>query len=365
MSTRRNYILGQYETKTLQPVGQFDGSVSYLQFDGVLSYAFSDTGFVLYTDSSGTSAVPGTSYNFVTIDATLTAEESKVGGTNDTIYTQIQITDASYQGVELWATFRNFGSYTDNEALQDLLPDTDWLDYFNYTTIPTSVRFGGGRYVNYVASNSGNIPPLNPDKWLPVKPRYELIQQSADALPQGGGLIAAHDRADSDYQQNILVDSVAIDGTTYNLYMVHLDGTQLTGNATLEAIFDPGGSDEYHRIDYYAPDVLGTRTLIDMGERVLAGQSSGGENDLMGAVLADRFQGHFHGVYNNSSQSAGGGLGFFRMFANTGSNNTGPITDVARDPITDSTNGPPRTGLTTRPKELTTGCPYIIVMVAA
>jgi hypothetical protein len=35
--------------------------------------------------------VPGTSYNFVTIDATLTAEESKVGGTNDTIYTQIQI----------------------------------------------------------------------------------------------------------------------------------------------------------------------------------------------------------------------------------------------------------------------------------
>jgi hypothetical protein len=243
--------------------------------------------------------------------------------------------------------------------LQDLLPDTDWLDYFNYTTIPTSVRFGGGRYVNYVASNSGNIPPLNPDKWLPVDPRYTLIKQSADALIQRGGLIPAHDRADSDYQQNILVDSVEINGTTYNLYMVHLDGTQLTGDTTLEAIFDPGGSDEYHSIDYYAPDVLGTRTLLDMGEHIPTPQSSGGENDTLGALLDDRFQGHHHTVRFSSAVGSAGNV------IPTGSTLLATSTGAVIGPTTDGVNGTPRTGLTTRPKELTEGASYIIVMTDA
>jgi hypothetical protein len=177
---------------------------------------------------------------------------------------------------------------------------------------------------------------------------------------QRGGLIPAHDRADSDYQQNILVDSVAINGTTYNLYMVHLDGTQLTGNATLEAIFDPGGADEYHSIDYYAPDVLGTRTLLDMGEHIPTPQSSGGENDTLGALLGDRFQGHWHNfeaTYDYAVNVIGtSGFGVQGALGTTGQ---------VKTPVNDGTNGFPRTGSTTRPKELTEGASYIIVMTDA
>ena len=140
-----------------------------------------------------------------------------------------------------------------------------------------------------------------------------------------------------------------------------LDGTVVTGDATLEAIFDVGGGSEYFNLDLIAPDVLGTRTLIDMGERVLAAQSSGGENDTMAEVLEDRLQGHWH------ITNLGDGLDTIADANQVQGKNTFQTagTNATRDPIDDGTNGTPKTGLTTRPKELTTGISYIIVMKAA
>lgn len=359
MSQIRNYIVGTFETITLAPIGQADGSVQFLFNDKVLTNAISD--LVLYTDSAGASAVPLTDYSMMTTDTIMTTAEAGIGGSGKTVYSQFQVTNATYQGIDLWATFTNFGTYTDNDALGDLLPDTDWRSYENYTTIPTTARFGGGRYVNYVASNSGNIPPLNPDKWLPIQPRYELIQASAEAKVISAGVIDAHDRSNGNYQQNILVDTTEIDGTTYNLYYVHLDGTQVTGDATLESIFDPGGSDEYHSIDIYAPDVLGTRTLLDMGDYVSTPQSSSGDADTVGALVDDQFQGHWHDLYATTGVAVAGGSAGRSVEVPQ----TFMTSNAVRTPGTDGVNGIPRTGSTTHGKRFTVGASYIVVMVAA
>jgi hypothetical protein len=102
-----------------------------------------------------------------------------------------------------------------------------------------------------------------------------------------------------------------------------------------------------------------------MGEHIPTPQSSGGENDTLGALLDDRFQGHWHGV----GVATGSGVGVLKItITGNAEDLSGPFYSSAaraNDSITDGTNGTPRTGLTTRPKELTEGASYIIVMTDA
>lgn len=121
MAQIRDYVKGQFETQTLVPIGQItDSTDSWLSKDGVLHNAFS--GLVLYTDSAGTAPIPGGdgggNYASTTQDTAATAKEADTGGggSGDTVYAQFEIINATYQNVDLWATFENFGTYTSNDA---------------------------------------------------------------------------------------------------------------------------------------------------------------------------------------------------------------------------------------------------------
>lgn len=85
-----------------------------------------------------------------------------------------------------------------------------------------------------------------------------------------------NDRNSTEYQQYLKIAKYEIGGTQYEFYMVHRDGTQITGNTFLENLFDVGGANQYPYLDLIAPDVLGTRTILDVGGHVEEFQTDGG-----------------------------------------------------------------------------------------
>ncbi|MCK5600666.1 hypothetical protein KAR91_02285 [Candidatus Pacearchaeota archaeon] len=216
--------------------------------------------------------------------------------------------------------------------------------------------------------NKDPADPANSDYWFPSDGAELLEIQAKKGLPVGSGMHNITNRAHADFAQNILVDKIKKGAVSYNEFMVMLDGTVVTGNATLEAIFDVGGANEYPYLDLYAPDVVGTRTLLDMGERVLADQSESGENDVIAEILEDRFQGFgLWGRYSNSTSPINGdamvdAANIMPGYAGGASPIQINVNGALRD---DGVNGAVRVGLTTRPKELTRGISYIVVMRAA
>jgi microcystin-dependent protein len=73
----------------------------------------------------------------------------------------------------------------------------------------------------------------------------------------------------------------------------------------------------------------------------------------IGATTTDKMQGHYHSNWTNNFFAGG----TFNATGVSNPNNTGGTTGV-RDPITDGTNGTPRTGTETAPVNL--GINYII-----
>lgn len=243
-------------------------------------------------------------------------------------------------------------------------------------TVNQLVMYKGFQFYSY--NTTGNLakPPLqHPEYWLKTPTPEVLLDQYFSGCPIDGGLNPIADRAGVNYKQNALIGKYRLGGngdTFYNFYRIALDGTQVTGDANLEAIFDVGGANEYFNLDLVAPVDGGTRTLIDMSSRHIAPQSVSGENDTLGEFLEDRFQGHKHSelvgpdAQNGDTSAVGtgyragqapGGLAINRVTA------TQTNTVSIGVPIPDGVSGPQRTGLTTRPKEFTVGASYIIVMI--
>lgn len=110
----RNYILGRTETLLKQAVEQADGSNQYLSIDGVYKNGFNT--LLLYTDAAGAFPLPGAAYSETTVDADWTSDEAGTGGTGETVYSQYIVSDPTYQGIDLYADIKNFGTYTDNDA---------------------------------------------------------------------------------------------------------------------------------------------------------------------------------------------------------------------------------------------------------
>lgn len=251
----------------------------------------------------------------------------------------------------------------------------EWDAGTTYVAAGELVTWKGFQFVAFnLTGNLNKDPLLNTDFWHMVPKPYDLLTlfNSGRILP--AGMSAMMDRAGGDYQQNIAFGRYRLGGNGdafYNFYRVALDGTQVTGDGTLEAIFDPGGSNEYPYIDIFAPDVVGTRTLLDLGEYVPTPQSASGENDTLGEIQDDRFQGHWHFIQRDGIDEA--------TEANPNGGGTGtPGDDVTRSTnagigtgtrfysgliATDGVNGTPRIGATSRPKEITEGAASIIVMI--
>ena len=240
---------------------------------------------------------------------------------------------------------------------------SEWDSGTTYSTLGVMVTWKGFQFVTY--NNTGNLnknPLLNPDFWYPIPKPDELIMLFAGGHVIPGGMSDMVDRAGGNFRQNIAYGRYRLGENGddfYNFFRVTLDGTVVTGDANLEDdIFEIGTGTEYPFADIFCPDVVGTRTLLDMGEYLAAAQSVAGENDTLGEIQDDRFQGHRHDFeFSRSALAATGSpKGTYDLTAND--------PNSVLDPITDGVNGTPRTGLTTRPKELTEGASSIIVMVA-
>lgn len=406
MASQYNVKPNIKESISNQEIGSFAlNAWQYFELDAYYPFLMSD--IVL---KSGTTVISPSAYELAQ-DNDATAQE--VGLSGKTLYGMMRVTNVSYTGITLNISGNNFGTYVSNQSTVDYVaaqiatktgPGSDlflaagenavlesasglslisgnsgeitaWDSGTSYTLPGTLTRLEGKTF-----ASTGQSSNLNKDPRLPENPLYwftppsddEMEKLAKDGLSCRGGMHTANDRTSGNYQQSMLIGKKAYNSIKYNFYMVHLDGTQVTGDSTLEAILKVGLSGQYAYLDKFAPDSLGTRTLIDMGEYIATPQSSGGNNDTLGEVLEDRFQGHrqrLQAAENDVNPSDYLKKASFRQ-AGVSENlilGSSAVNDniVTTDFITDTTNGTPRTGLTTRPKEFTEGISYIIVMVAA
>ena len=282
----------------------------------------------------------------------------------DLTSSDVIIGECSFSGSVLSETFDYSQQYDSNFEVSKGEGADTWDASTTYSSTQIVMRAGFQYFTFNTTDNTNKDPLTSPDYWIKTPSKETLLDMFSGGLPQLGTLSAIDDRTSANYQQHALIGNYEIDGSFYEFYKVHLDGTTITGNAELEAIFDPDGTDEYFNIDLIAPEVLSSRTLIDCGEYIATPQSSGGNNDTVGTLLEDRFQGHWH--RQEFTRALNGGTAS-NTSLQTGDSSQGTSTFLTGqgDPSTDTINGTPRTGLTTRPKELTVGASYIIVMVAA
>jgi len=154
------------------------------------------------------------------------------------------------------------------------------------------------------------------------------------------------------------------------------DGTQITGNATLEAIFDVGGGNEYHLLDVIAPDVVGVRTLLDARERSPRVIGAGGGLTVnVGSIQEDAAQ-RVTGQFSNEILGIGGSrfldqhIGVFSLPAGTATKNyVASAGSAANTYLTDfdnadstSPNASKTDDVETRMKNYSVGIPSILVI---
>lgn len=320
----------------------------------------------------------------VTAGRTLGAAKNNPGDNSGTGADKESYNDNAYGLLSIVESYRETGNSDTDETLidsdvRDALEEmvgkkvsgiADWASGTTYT-VPTLVMYKGFQF--FAFNTTGNLakPPLeNPLYWIKSPSADNLLDMFFEGSPQDGGMNDIANRGSGSYRQDSLIGTYRLGENGddfYDFYRIALDGTVVTGDANLEAIFDVGGGNEYFKLDLYAPDVVGTRTLIDMSSRHIAPISVGGDNDVLGEVLADRVQGHFHEITTKTGSINGDLSAGDRLSSITGTVSGGfyIANNVVEDPITDGVNGTPRTGATTRPKEFTVGSSYIIVMIPA
>ncbi len=249
----------------------------------------------------------------------------------------------------------------------------EWDSGTTYSAVEL-VTWKGFQFVAY--NTTGNLnknPLLFPDFWMLIPKPDDLLDKFFSGQVCSGGLSDIADRAGGNFAQNIEYGHYRLGGNGddfYEFFRVTLDGTVVTGDTTLEDdIFKEGTADEYWNIDIVAPDVVGTRTLLDMGDYIPTPQSSSGDGDTVGDLIEDQFQGHRFYVLNVAAATSLNRYGHKTGEASgirvaTGSPTTTTEAAYTHDtPVDDDKgNGTPRTGTTTHGKRFTEGASYIIVM---
>lgn len=189
-----------------------------------------------------------------------------------------------------------------------------WLDNASWDRGNLVYRFG----VVFVAVHDGvtsdPISPANRNDWLAVPTIQELVRKANTAEPLAQSSHPINDLNDIGYLNNLRINRLQnADGKVFNFYLVHPDGTQITGDATLEAIFDPGGAGEYPYLSTFAEEALGDWTLKDLAGTFPSAQTSGGERDTVGEVLDDQMQ-RITGSVKATEKS----VAIFGLFASVG-----------------------------------------------
>ncbi len=172
---------------------------------------------------------------------------------------------------------------------------SEWDSGTTYATIGVLVTWKGFQFVSF--NNTGNLsqdPLTNPDFWLPIPKPDEMLSLFADGRVLPGGMTDMVDRAGGNFRQNIAFGRYRLGGNGddfYNFFRVMLDGTVVTGDVPLEDdIFQIGTGTQYPFADIFCPDVIGTRTLLDMGGRTTRAQSVAGKADTLGEIQEDAMQ---------------------------------------------------------------------------
>lgn len=302
---------------------------------------------------------------------------------NDPAYSVIAMAESWKEG-----GLSDSNETTDSSDLRDAIEEmvskkvsgvSDWVVGTSYSA-GDIVIYKGFQFVSYLASaNIGNDPITNPDKWYKIPTPENLLDDFFGGLPKQD-LSPIADRSGTDYQQNIAYGEYRLGGNAddfYDFFRVHLDGTQVTGDATLEAIFDVGGANEYFNIDLIAPDVLGTRTLIDMGGRYIRSQSGAGDVvPTMGTTHDDAMQkitGRIGEVLGRDTSELGTREGVFSSTVVNGSGRYGSVVGAmassGKISFDNSDSVSPNTAKTddieTKVRSLVVGCSYIVIMQPA
>ena len=245
----------------------------------------------------------------------------------------------------------------------------EWDVATTYSTLGTMVTWKGFQFVSF--NNTGNLaknPLLNPDFWYPIPKPDELLMLFAGGYVIPGGMSDMVDRAGGNFRQNIAFGRYRLGGNGddfYNFFRVMLDGTVVTGDATLnDDIFQIGTGTEYPFADIFCPDAAGTRTLLDMAGRSTRAQSVGGVADTIGEIQEDAYQGHHHEVYESTTNNVQDSVASVSTASHTPGTFINDLGPAARESVTDGVNGTPRTEEETRVKALVEGASSIIVMVA-
>jgi hypothetical protein len=229
----------------------------------------------------------------------------------------------------------------------------DWSSAATYSTLGQKVMRAGIQFVCVNTTSNLNKDPLTqPLYWMAVPNSRELFEAYNAGRVIHGGTHPMHDYNNAAYQQYFSLGQHKIggaSGTVFNAYGVHLDGGTVTAGSTLDTILNT-----WFLQATFAPG--SPKVLKDAKGRLLrAIDATGGQAPTMGEVLEDQMQGHKHS-YQGPSGPLIGALG--SAYGLT------PTYSVTGSPVTDGTNGEPRTGSTTRDKSLTVGVPYMVIMVA-
>jgi hypothetical protein len=239
---------------------------------------------------------------------------------------------------------------------------------------------GTQQFVSLEDSNTGNDPLFDTVNWMPCPDISVILSQFQQGVPVGGGVHRIHDIRDANYKQWFNYGKYKIGSRVVEAYGVHVDGTTLTGDSDLEAIFDPGGSDEYKFIDLFAPNSLGTRTFRNYQGRttrvISTVEGATGDSATIAVEQEDGMQrvtGTFRGREREGSTTTipFASAGAFSQVAAAGSDVTwaGGATQQQITVTFDNSNSPNArvTGTTTansetRMKNYTVGVPFIVVI---
>lgn len=298
--------------------------------------------------------------------------------------------DLWYAAAAIIKKYRTGGksSIAESESSSDLLTALEemcggqingiptWSADTTYSTVGTQVMQSGVPFISiYNAStNLNQSPRISPLFWMPVPTMRDMLADYMNGRIIYGSSHPMHDYNNAAYAQYFSLGKHRIgggDGTgrIYNVYGVHLDGSNV-GSGTLSTIIEI-----WHLKNTWAPGSTGSRVLVDARGRLLrAIDATGGQADLMAESLNDQLQGHNTAINLYDSTSNNPSSPYTAVFParldNTGaslwhSSSNVVNTAIGGSPITDGTNGTPRTGLYTRDKSITVGVPYAIICVPA
>jgi len=234
-----------------------------------------------------------------------------------------------------------------------------WSPSTDYSTLGNvSVMRYGMQFTSILPSGNLNKDPMtNPTFWMMCPDAKTLYGLHSEGRVIVGGSLSVHDHTNANYKQYFSLGTHILGGSSgyaFDAYGVHLDGSGV-GSGALSTIIEA-----WFLKDSFSTGSVGARTLRDAKGRVLrAMDASGGRADLIGEVLADQFQGHWH----NSSVGNGTDPAGLYFLSNGSGSLISNVNTGAQSPSTDGVNGTPRTGSVTADKSITVGVPYMVICV--